>query len=181
MATETYNFDLRDLDGRRVPDSRVSMVGRDMMRATGDYDIDSANGICAYTYDGKRVPLLNVNNTQVRFIAGAWRVQNVRTGLNVQVLRDKKFILGEKLNICEKNKFEYYRAAEYCENCYGVMEPVYSYVVAKYDTDNGAIWGYGVNLEQARAFLGIALFDENIGVIHAASRSKLDKQKERSK
>ena len=174
---ETYNFGLRDLDGRPVPDSRVSCVGRDIMRATGDYDTDSENGIYAYASNGNRVPLSKIGRGGVRFIAGAWRVQNVRGGLNVQVVRDKKFILGEILNIHEKNKFEYYRAAEYYENCYGVMEPVYSYVVAKYDTDNGPIWGYGTSVEQARAFLGIALFDANIRIIHAASRSKLDKQK----
>ena len=177
MATETYNFGLRDLDGRPVPDSRVSCVGRDIMRATGDYDIDSANGIYAYASNGNRVPLSKIGQGGVRFIAGAWRIQNVRVGLNVQVVRDKKFILGEMLDTNEKNKFGYYRAAEYCENCYGVMEPVYSYVVAKYDTDNGPIWGYGTSVEQARAFLGIALFDANIRIIHAASRSGLDKQK----
>ena len=40
------------------------------------------------------------------------------------------------------------------------------YYVAKYTTDQGTYWSYGNTIEQARAFLGIKLYDEYMDLIH---------------
>ena len=61
-------------------------------------------------------------------------------------------------------------------NCYGrfiVGGP--EVIVAKYDTDRGTYWSYGPTLEQARAFLGIKLYDEYMDLIHSvACKNKLN-------
>ena len=133
----------------------------------------------AYAIDDKNVrrKLIEIPFECVDFIAGLWRVQR-DFDEKIQMVRGKEFVLLGKINKQEKNLFEYYRAATVANNCYGLyssMEP--DYVVAKYDTDNGPLWSYGPTLEQARAFLGIALFDKHIGLIHAAERKNIQKQK----
>lgn len=173
MAKESYNYGLKDLNGNPVPDSRLSPVFCDMVNSTGDYAVDCKNGVGAYCVNGTRMRLSSMGHTRVKFVAGLWRVIDVRHKYNVIDVRDKKFILGDKIDHREKNLFEYYQAALFADNCYGVMQPIYNYVVAKYDTDNGPIWSYGMTIEQARAFLGIALFDKHVDMIHGAERAKL--------
>ena len=168
-----YKYGLKDLDGKPIPDSRANSVMRDIVGGTGDYNIDSKNGIGVYCVDGKRMDLSGVGQAHVKFVAGLWRLQNACCQYNVIDVRGKKFILGDRIEHSEKNLFEYYCAAAFSENCYGVTQPIYNYVVAKYDTDNGPIWSYGMSIEQARAFLGIALFDKHIEMIHATERTKI--------
>ena len=133
----------------------------------------------AYAIDenGKRYSLKTLPFTQVEFISGLWRVQRF-FDKPIQLVRGKEFVLYEKINKHEKNLFEYYNAEIVANNCYGKYlfgEP--DSVVAKYDTDNGPLWAYGATLEQARAFLGIALFDKHINLIHAAERKNFQKSK----
>lgn len=175
MDKSTYG--IKDLDGNLVPDSRVSPVVLDMIRATGDYDTDAKNGIGLLCRNGTRMRLSAVGRTRVKFVAGLWRMQDTRHGYQVTRVRDQDFILGAKIEHNEKNLFEYYRAAPVCENCYGIMPPKFNYIVAKYDTDNGPMWAYGNTIEQARAFLGIALFDKHINMIHAIERKNLQNNK----
>ena len=170
---ETYKYGVTDLDGRPVPDSKLTPTGRDLMLSTGDYDVDANNKIGLYCANGTRMLLSSVGRTRVKFVAGLWRMQNTHYGYNITQVRDKQFILGDKINHSEKNLFEYYYASEVSKNCYGLMKPHFDYIVAKYDTDNGPMWSYGATIEQARAFLGIALFDKHIDMIHAAERKKI--------
>ena len=175
----TYRYGIRDLKGKRVPDSKVTPVFRDMIKSTGDYATDFKRNIYAYNKDGIRLkPLCMVKPGDVKFIAGLWRIQE-KINLNIKItqVRDKRFILGEKIDHIEKNLFEYYHAAEVCENCYGIIDSDFDYIVAKYDTDNGPMWSYGATIEQARAFLGIALFDKHINAIHAKERKNFTNQK----
>lgn len=135
-------------------------------------------GAVAYTSDGTTVPLAKLEPWQVEFIGGAWRVQNPFMS-EIQTVRDRMFVLGEKLPHKEKNHFEFYRASLVSENCYGkYIMSSNQYIVAKYATDKGTYWSYGNTIEQARAFLGIKLFDEYMDLIHSvACRNALARQK----
>lgn len=171
--TDENGSKFKDIYGKPVPDSCATPGIIDMLYSTGDYDTDCKNRVGAHLDNGTRMLLSSVARSDVRFVSGLWRVQNQAHKYNVIDVRDKRFILGDRINHNEKNLFEYYHAALYVENCYGVLKPQYSYIVAKYNTDNGPMWSYGLTIEQARAFLGIALFDKHIDMIHSTERMKL--------
>lgn len=124
---------------------------------------------------GHTHPLGTLNIDDVEFISGAWRVQN-KFPHKIQEVRGEEFVLTEKLNRTEKNLFDFYRARMVGLNCYGrfiVGGP--EVIVAKYDTDRDTYWSYGPTLEQARAFLGIKLYDEYMDLIHSvACKNKLN-------
>ncbi|MBO4672544.1 MAG: hypothetical protein J5608_02745 [Alphaproteobacteria bacterium] len=168
---ETYNLGFKDINGNPVPDSQATPEIVDMINSTGDYRTDCKNHVCAYCANGTRMLLNSIGRTQVRFVAGLWRVQRVHSRhYKITDVRDKQFILGKKLDIHEKNLFEYYEAADVVSDCYGILPPAFTYIVAKYDTKDGAVMSYGVTVEQARAFLGIALFDKYNSAVHSVAR-----------
>lgn len=141
-----------------------------------DFNRDRRAGVHAYTSDNTTVPLTSVKLSQVEFVAGLWRVQNPFPH-KIQDVRDKRFVLQKKLPHVEKNLFEFYLAQDVYENCYGLLLGAY-YYVAKYTTDRGTYWSYGNTIEQARAFLGIKLYDEYMDLIHAhACKNQLARQK----
>ena len=74
--------------------------------------------IMAHRSDGTTIPLADVNISDVEFIAGLWRVQD-SFPYKIQNVRDKSFVLHEKLDYQEKNLFEFYRASIVTQNCYG--------------------------------------------------------------
>ena len=143
-----------------------------------DYNRDRRAGVLAYKSDGTTVPLESVKLSNVEFVAGLWRVQNPFPH-KIQEVRGTKFVLTERLPHIEKNLFEFYRASMVSENCYGpFITPGATHVVAKYITDHGTYWSYGTTIEQARAFLGIKLYDEYMDLIHAhACKKQLSRQK----
>ncbi|MBR1380312.1 MAG: hypothetical protein IJ560_01870 [Alphaproteobacteria bacterium] len=126
----------------------------------------------AHCETGVPIPMRNVNINDVDFVGGLWRIQRIFP-YTVQQVRDKRFVLFDQIERTEKNLFVYYRAASVYENCYGPIIGAPSHVVARYDTDNGPMWAYGDTIEAARAFLGIALFDKHIDLIHAAERRQI--------
>lgn len=133
----------------------------------------------AYAIDDKNVrrKLIEIPFECVDFIAGLWRVQR-DFDEKIQMVRGKEFVLLGKINKQEKNLFEYFDAESVGNNCYGrYIFGTPDCVVAKYDTDNGPLWSYGATLEQARAFLGIALFDKHIDLINKEERKNIQKQK----
>ena len=140
--------------------------------------IQNERSVMAYRSGDTKAPLINYPMNDVEFIGGLWRVQN-QFPYEVQDVRDKQFVLGAKLPHQEKNLFEFYSAMMVSENCYGKSLSVGSkYIVAKYTTDNGTYWSYGTTIEQARAFLGIKLYDEYMDLIHAhACKKQLLRQK----
>ena len=96
-------------------------------------------------------------------------------------VRDRDFILMKKLDRQENTLFEFYNAKLIGYNCYGpfvINGPETDYVVAKYDTDKEKYWGYGKTLEDARAYLGLKLYDEYKEVINAIAckNKKKDEQ-----
>ncbi len=115
-----------------------------------------------------QTPLTQFSVDDVEFIGGHWRVQT-HAYYDVRQIRDQKFIIGPRINIAEKNYFEYYQIAEIPQfNCYGpVSDPKFNMVAAHYKTDHGEYWGYGTDVASARAFLGIRLYDEYMDLIHA--------------
>lgn len=136
----------------------------------------------AVAENGTKITLGDDGATEdmVDLIGGQWHIQNNFDYSKIVRVRDKDMVLMDKLPRKEDNRFEYWNAKLVGYNCFG---PFLSkgnnpdYIVAKYETDNGPLWGYGKTLEEARAFLGLKLFDEYKDIIHIiANRNKL-KQK----
>lgn len=142
------------------------------------YRACDAGGV-AYTSEGQIVPLTKLEPYQVEFIGGAWRVQNQFTQ-PIQIVRDRMFVLGKKLPLKEKNHFDFYHASLVSENCYGkyIMNSN-QFIVAKYATDKGTYWSYGPTVEQARAFLGIKLYDEYMDLIHSVACKNTQNKKQK--
>ncbi len=136
---------------------------------TAAYVRDKANKVApvfAYKSDGTRVPLRDLRIDMVEFVAGLWRVQN-NFPHKIENVRKKDFVIGEKLPHVERTLFDFYMAYSVGENCYGkYIGKNPDYIVAKYVTARGVYAAYGKTIEDARAYLGIKLYDEFQDVIH---------------
>ena len=136
----------------------------------------SRAGKFAIKSDGNLIPLKQCKISDVAFIAGMWRIQETFRHKITRV-RDKDMVLLSKLNRIENTLFEFWTAKVVGYNAYGPFISVAEkpdYIVAKYETDNATHWGYGRTLEEARAFLGLKLFDEYKDLINSvACRNKL--------
>lgn len=132
-----------------------------------DFVLARKNDECAMRSDGTKVPLKDIRFEDVEFVGGMWRVQN-KFPHTIQHVRNRDFVLQERLPRQERNHFEFYKATMVGYNCYGpfLIENA-SRIVAKYDTKHGTYWSYGDTIEQARAFLGIKLYDEYQDLIHS--------------
>lgn len=136
------------------------------------YDTDCRRNAMAYTQSCMHVPLRNVKFENVEFIGGLWRIQHTNNFDIIQV-RDCKMILGERLAHHEKTFFEYYTAALVGYNCYGPIRTPFDMVVAKYTTDAGTYWSYGKNIAEARAYMGIRLYDQYQELINNIACKKI--------
>ena len=109
-------------------------------------------------------------------VAGVWRIQN-KFPHKITRVRDQDMVLTKKLNRVENNLFEFWGAKKVSYNCYGpfiIDDSKTDYVVARYETDQETYWGYGKTIEDARAYLGIKLYDEYKDVINAiACKNKM--------
>ena len=115
-----------------------------------------------------RLGSFGATEDKVDRIKGQWHIQN-DFQREITHVRDKDMVLIEKLDRVEGTRFEFWSAKSVGYNCFGPFiskDKSIDYVVAKYETDNGPRWGYGKTLEQARAYLGLKLFDEFKDVIH---------------
>lgn len=122
--------------------------------------------VWAQRADGTRVPLKNLCIAQVEFVGGLWRVQN-EFPYEIENVRKKDFVIGKKLPHVERTLFDFYEAYSVGENCYGKWKSAKpDYIVAKYATNRGVYSAYGKTIEDARAYLGIKLYDEFQDVIH---------------
>lgn len=129
------------------------------------YNVACATGCRAMRSDGASVPLSSLKPYQVEFIGGLWRVQD-ETNYEIKQIRDRRLILGNRLAHRERTLFEFYSAMQPAFNCYGLICNGFDIVVAKYTTTSGTFWGYGRTIEEARAFLGIKLYDAHQGLIN---------------
>ena len=125
----------------------------------------------AYKSDGTSVPLNTLDVNAVEFIGGLWRVQDL-TNYKIVMVRDRPMILGKEIPHTEHTFFKYYRVSFLTYNCYGPIAPHYEMVVAKYKTDRGTYWSYGKTIADARAFMGIRLYDEYMDLIHSVACKK---------
>lgn len=133
------------------------------------YKIHCGQGAMAYDSDGGKRPLSECDINDVKFVGGLWRIQN-KFEYKIQIVRGEEFVLGDRINRTEKNLFEFYNAQMVGKNCYGrFIVNGANWVVAKYKTDRDTYWAYGSTLEQARAFLGIRLYDEYRDLIHSVA------------
>lgn len=147
-------------------------VHKNIADKTRDFVVARKQGGWALKSDGTRVPLTDVRFEEVEFISGRWCVQDTFPH-TVQLIRDRELVLADKLSHAERIPFEYWRAYTVGENCFGYfLSSNPDTIVAKYETDDGVYWSYGKTIEQARAFLGIKLFDEYMDLIHATACKK---------
>lgn len=126
------------------------------------------SGAVAYKSDNTRVPLKEMNINDVEFIGGLWRVQT-KPVYNIQRIRDRDMIIGDKIQRTEKTFFNYYKASFLVYNCYGPIEPKFDMVAAEYKTDKCTYWAYGKTIAEARAFMGIKLYDEYKDLINSVA------------
>lgn len=135
------------------------------------YTQSCATNTVAYKSDETRIPLRDVPEHNVEFIGGLWRVQD-DFKYKITKIRDRQMILGQRIQHTEKTFFEYYQAALLVYNCYGPLAPRFDMIVAKYKTDRGTYWSYGHTIAEARAFMGIRLYDEYKDLIHSIACKK---------
>lgn len=107
----------------------------------------------------------------VELVGGIWRIQ-CKFDKKITNVRDRQFVLLDKLPRQERTLFEFYRASHIGMNCYGPFcSGIADYIVAKYETDNGTYWAYGRSVEEARAFMGIKMYDEYMYLINSVARA----------
>lgn len=139
------------------------------------FELGVEDGMNAYTGFKEYIPLggPGAEFNDVEFIGGLWRVQK-KFPYKITQVRDRQFVLVEKLPRAEKNKFEYYTAAAAVWSGTGCSADVAKpdWIVAKYETPNGVFMAYGQTIEQARAFLAISIYDEYQDLIHDAAFEK---------
>ena len=163
---------LKDKDGNVVPEGEARITKMAI------FCVDEVEGVKAIDENGRHITLgkSSAISDRVDRINGLWHVQN-KFPHTITRVRDKDMVLMKKLDRIEDTKFEYWSAKTVGYNCFGPFvssDNSYDYIVARYDTDNGPLWGYGRTLEAARAYLGLKLYDEYKEVIHAiACRNKL--------
>lgn len=163
---ETYKYGLRDLDGRCVPDSKLSMVGRDVIESSADYNASIQNDVHAYFYDNEKSPVLlkdiDTDKYIVKFIAGLWRVrERPKKSYTITNVYDKQFVLGSEIIVSERDdfNFRYYYAGLVRYDLFDVLTPEFNWYVAKCYTRHGRMMRYGQTREAARAFLRGAIMD----------------------
>ena len=126
----------------------------------------------AYTDSGATVPLgaIGAEFNDVEYIGGLWRVQKVFP-YEITDVRGRQFVLLKKLPHTEKTRFEFYSAAGVIWGANGASANINKpdWIVAKYETPHGTYMAYGQTIEQARAFLGIKMYDEYQDLIHSAA------------
>lgn len=139
------------------------------------FELGVEDGMVAYTGFQEHIPLggPGAEFNDVEYIAGLWRVQN-KFPYEITNVRDRQFVLVKKLPHVEHTRFEFYSAAAAVWGGTGCSANVAnpSWIVAKYETPRGTYMAYGQTIEQARAFLGIRLYDEYQDLIHTAISKK---------
>lgn len=153
-------------------DARVNPAYSDVAGKRALYNAAVESQKFAYTDLGTTVPMGSVGTefNDVEFIGGLWRVQHVFP-YEITNVRDRQFVLLKKLPHSEKTKFEFYSAAGVIWRANGASANIDKpdWIVARYETPRGTYMSYGRSIEQARAFLGIKMYDEYQDLIHSAA------------
>ena len=153
-------------------DTRVHPAYSDVAGKRALYNAAVESQKFAYTDLGATVPLgaIGAEFNDVEFIGGLWRIQQ-SFPYEITDVRGRQFVLLKKLPHSEKTKFEFYSAAGVIWGANGASANINKpdWIVAKYETPHGIYMAYGQTIEQARAFLGIKMYDEYQDLIHAAA------------
>mgnify|MGYP007069881901 CR=1 FL=1 len=130
-------------------------------------------GAVAYIGFNEYEPLENFDFNDVEKTGGLWRVQH-KIPYEITDVRDRQFVLVKKLPYAERTRFDFYAAASVVWGGAGASADIAhpSWIVARYETPRGTYMSYGQTIEQARAFLGIRLYDEYQDLIHNAAFEK---------
>ncbi len=143
------------------------------------YFFSDINEKQAIAEDGRLITLGEDGATEndVDLVNGIWHIQNDFDYKKITRVRDKDMVLIDKLPHTESTNFEYWTAKVVDYNCFGpyiTKDKGPDYIVAKYRTDKGPRWGYGHTIEEARAYLGLKLYDEFKDIIDViANRNRL--------
>ena len=142
------------------------------------FELGVESGMVAYTGFQHYIPLggPGAEFNDVEFIAGLWRVQK-KFPYEITKVRNKEFVLGDKLPHQEHTHFEFYPATSVVWGGNGPSADVEhpDWVVAKYETARGTYWSYGRNIAEARAYLGIELYDKHQDLIHKKLGGTIEK------
>ena len=162
----------KDKDGNALSETEAEII------KTAAFCVGETNGVKAFAEGGRHIKL-GANGAkigQVDRINGIWHIQN-KFPYEITHVRDKDMVLMDKLDRVETTNFEFWSAKSVGYNCFGpfiTSDKSPDYIVAKYETDEGTLYGYGETLERARAYLGLKLYDEYKEIIHQiACRNKL--------
>ena len=140
-------------------------------------DIQNPKTVFAQKADGTSIPLKYVSVSRVDRIGDLWRVQTPFSK-PIRIVRKQEFVIGNKLPHIEHTKFDFYEAFSVGMNCYGrFVFPKPDYIVAEYRVANMVFDAYGKTIEDARAYLGIKLYDEFQDVIHESIKARGQHQK----
>lgn len=116
-------------------------------------DIQKNDYILAYSEDNSKRPLVNTDVNKVEFIGGLWRIQR-DFPYEIKQVHDQKFVIGDKINRSDLPKeelpiYDYYRAAKFWTNCYGLSLGNFDHVIVR--SKNGI--AYGKDIATARSKL----------------------------
>lgn len=141
---------------------------------------DLNNGVYATDEKHNKIRLGDegANHWEVDKIGGIWRIQK-KLPYKITHVRDKDMVILNKLDHQENTLFEFYNAKLVGYNCYGPFVAEGNngnYIVAQYETDKETYLGYGKTIEDARAYLGLKLYDEYKDVINAIACQKKNKK-----
>ncbi len=135
------------------------------------FDAARANNAVAWDENGREYPVRRMHIDTVEYIGGAWRVQKPAPDKIITV-RGREFVLGEKLDVREKNQFEYFDANPVFYNCYGPITPSFRSIVGCFVGNKSTFWAYGPDIPTVRSFLAIALYDKYLDMILRAERGE---------
>lgn len=133
------------------------------------------NNSMAVDSAGNMFPVKNYDMGRLAFVAGLWRIQDIFPYKIVRV-RDRDMVLLDKIDWKENTMFEFWNAKTVGYNCYGPFiseNKIPDYIVAKYNTADGVYMGYGKTKEEARAFLGLKVYDSYKDVVHLIANRKV--------
>ena len=157
-------------DGKRLleADARVARIG-----AFFDDMHDDKVIVQAVAENGRRVQLgkLGARVEDVDRIDGIWYIQT-KFPHRIMHINEKDMVLIKKYNQEEKSPFEFWTAKPVNYNHYGpfIEQNAEYFLVAKYETNNRVIWGYGKTQQEVYKYLETKLYNEYKEIVHHIAR-----------
>ena len=152
-------------DGKRLleSDARVARIGAFF----GDMHDDKVI-VKAIAENGRHIQLgkFGARIEDVDRIDGIWYIQT-KFPHRIMHINEKDLVLINKLNKEKDSYFEFWTAKSVGYNCYGpFIEQDKNYIVAKYETNNRVLWGWGQTQGEACKYLETKLYNEYKEFLH---------------